>query len=317
MDVNTILISTGALGGLGAAAAALLAGASRVLRVEEDPRVQQVTDALPGANCGGCGFPGCSGFAAAVVAGKAEPTLCAPGGAQIAQTVGDILGIVVEAKARQVARLRCHGGRERSFARASYIGMVSCKAVILLVPAGTKKCPQACEGLGDCVVACVFDAIRITDEMLPVIDEDKCTGCGKCVNDCPKAALMLHPYPERLSVGCGNQVAPKLVRKVCQVGCLHCKLCVRTCPYDALAWEGNLPHRVDGKCRMCGLCLDVCKTKVMHFAPGFEASPEVKEEARRLGAERKAAEAAKKAAQRGKAKSGPDNATANPSGGTA
>lgn len=310
MDWNTILISTGTLGGIGAAAAALLAGASRVLRVEEDPRIEQVTEALPGANCGGCGFPGCAGFAEAVVAGKADPTLCAPGGAAIAQTIGDILGITVEAKQRQVARLRCQGSKDRAVVRVTYEGMTSCKAVSLLVPLGTKQCAKACEGLGDCVAVCVFDAIRMGDDGLPVVDEQACTGCGKCVTECPKSVLILHPYDEKLSVGCGNQVAPKLVRKVCEVGCLHCRVCVRTCPYDALQWEGNLPKRIDGKCKMCGLCVEACKTQVLHFASGFEVDPQAKEQAKRLLAERKAAEAAKKAAQRTKPKETKDPASA-------
>jgi len=296
VDPTTILIGSAALGGIGAVAAALLAGASRVFAVEEDPRVGQISEALPGANCGGCGHPGCSGFAAALVQGKADPTACAPGGSETARRIGEILGVAVAEKARQVARLRCNGGASRAFDRVRYSGLPSCKAVTLLVPGGSKKCPQACEGLGDCVEVCAFGAIAISAEKLPVIDEDKCTGCGKCVESCPKASLQMHPFNEKLSAACGNQVAPKLVRKVCEVGCLHCKLCVRTCPYEALTWENNLPKRVDGKCVMCGLCVDACRTKVMHMPPGFAPNPEVTEAAKKLQAERKAAAAAARAA---------------------
>lgn len=296
MDPTTILVSGAVLGGIGAVSAALLAGAAKAFAVEEDPRVGQLTDALPGANCGGCGYAGCAGFAAALAEGKADPTACAPGGAATAQKLGAILGVLVAEKARQVARLRCNGGAVRAFDRAAYTGMSSCKAVTLLIPGGSKKCPQACEGLGDCVAVCAFGAITLSAEKLPVIDEGKCTGCGKCVEICPKVALQLHPFNEKLSAACGNQIAPKLVRKVCEVGCLHCKLCVRTCPYEALVWENNLPKRVDGKCVMCGLCVDACRTKVMHLAPGIVPNPEVREAAKKLQAERKAAAAAAKPA---------------------
>ena len=310
MDLHTILISGAALGGIGAVSAALLAGAARVFAVEEDPRLGQLTDALPGANCGGCGYPGCAGFAAALAQGKADPTACAPGGAETARKIGQVLGVAVAEKARQVARLRCNGGATRAFDRVTYSGMTSCKAVGLLIPGGSKRCPQACEGLGDCVEVCAFGALSMSADKLPVIDEERCTGCGKCVEICPKVALQMHPFHEKLSVACGNQVAPKLVRKVCEVGCLHCKLCVRTCPYEALTWENNLPQRLDGKCLMCGLCVDACRTKVMHLPPGFEPRPEVKQEAKRLQAERKAAAAAAAAQAKARAEPAPAGAPA-------
>ncbi len=305
MDLTTILVSAASLGGIGAGAAGLLAIASRFFRVEEDTKVVAITEALPGANCGGCGFAGCAGYAAAVAAGKAEPNACTPGGAETARKIGEILGVAVSTKERAVARLHCQGGIGIAAKRIEYLGYESCKSLTLLVPGGSKICPQGCEGLGDCVAACAFGAIKIGEKRLPVIDEEKCTGCGKCVAACPKRVLHMEAQSQKLVMGCSTKLAAKLVRKACTTGCLQCKACIRACPYDALIWDG-LPKRIDEKCKACGLCVEACKPQSLLLLR--EPDPAVKEEAKRLIAERKAA--AKPAAPAAEAK--PEEPEAQP-----
>jgi Na+-translocating ferredoxin:NAD+ oxidoreductase subunit B len=305
MDASLVLISSAALGTMGAAAAAALGVASRVFKVEEDPRIGALLEILPGANCGGCGYPGCSGFAAALVAGKVDPTACAPGGNELARKAGELLGIEVEEKAKMVARLRCSGGAGVCSNKFVYHGYTSCKAVVLLQQSGQKTCPYGCEGLGDCVTACAFGAMVMGADNLPIIDEEKCTGCKKCVEVCPKDVLAMEPYDSPAMLACSTHLPAKQVRAACSAGCIGCRICVRACPYDALRMEGNLPVRDWERCHLCGLCMDACKPGSMVFARGFTPDPEVRAEAERLAEEKKAAEAARKAAAKAAASKPP------------
>jgi Na+-translocating ferredoxin:NAD+ oxidoreductase subunit B len=296
MDPTIIMVSGAALGVVGGAAAAILAGASRAFRVQEDPRVSELITILPGANCGGCGYPGCAGFAAALAAGTAAPEACAPGGPEVTREIGRILGVEVQVQERMVARLICRGSEEHCRSKFSYEGISSCKAVSLMNRAGSKSCPFACEGLGDCVRVCSFGAMVMGPDGLPLIDEEKCTGCGKCVTACSKNVLRMERFDRFVFLGCRTQVAPKFMKTSCTTGCLGCRQCVRVCPYDALDWDGRLPHYKDDKCVSCGLCADVCKPGTILLARGLAPDPAVRAEAERLVAERKAAEAARKAA---------------------
>ncbi len=296
IDAQILIISAASLGSLGVASAALLAGASKVFHVEQDPRVDALVAILPGANCGGCGFPGCGGFAQALVEGKGDLTACSPGGSDVAKQIGAVLGQEVADRVRAVVRLRCSGRLQAAPARVEYRGVDSCRALLLLAPGGGKACPRGCEGLGDCVRVCLFDAIRMGEDGLPVIDEEKCTACGQCVTACPKGLIAIEPYDATVFVACSTDLKPKDARKACQTACLACRLCVRTCPYDALAWDGRRPARIDDKCVGCGLCIEACKQGVLIHARGALPDPQVRAEAEQLLAARKAAEEAKKAA---------------------
>lgn len=298
MDPTIILISGAALGTVGGAAAAMLASASRLFHVQEDPRISQLTEILPGANCGGCGYPGCAGFAAGLVAGKADPLACAPGGAETARRIGEMLGLEVAVKERMVARLLCRGGEEICLRTFDYQGLTSCKAVSLMSQTGSKGCPRACDGLGDCVRVCAFGAMAMGPDNLPQIDEEKCTGCGLCVAACPKNVLTMEPHDRFVFRACHTNLAPRLMRSTCAVGCNSCKMCIRACPYDALEFDGRLPQYIDERCVNCGLCVDACKPGTLIYARGLAPDPVVRAEAERLAAERKEAEAAKKAAAR-------------------
>lgn len=294
MDINAILIGSGALGSLGAVAAGVLAVASRAFRVDEDPRIGQVAEILPGANCGGCGFPGCSGFAKAIVEGRADPAGCAPGGNELAKAIAAILGVEVTERVRLIARVRCGGTPAACGSRFVYKGVSSCKGASLLSEGGIKNCPYGCDGLGDCVAACPFDAIHMGPDRLPIVDIEKCTGCNKCVVACPKQVIALEAHVGRAVLHCHTRLPAKDVRKTCTVGCIACKACVRACPYDALDWDQNLPVFDYAKCRSCGLCIDACKPGCIVALQPID--PAAREEGQRLAAERKAAEAAKKAA---------------------
>ena len=239
-----VLTGVGALGGLSAVLAALLVAASRLLRVDEDPRIDRVEEMLPGANCGACGHPGCRAFAEALVAGAASPAGCTVGEPEAHARIAEWLGVAVGAATKRVARLACAGGSHVARMRAHYEGMQSCRAAAL-VAGGGKACFWGCLGLGDCEAACDFDAISMDRHGLPHVDEAKCTACGDCVEVCPKDLFSLHPADDRLFVACASHGAGDELLEDCQVACTACGRCA----LDGARWitmEGNLPVIASG-----------------------------------------------------------------------
>jgi electron transport complex protein RnfB len=214
------------LGGLGLVAGTLLIVAFKFIAPPIDERIEKITEALPGANCGGCGFPGCAGFAEAIVKGNAELTSCAPGGGECVKNIASILGVEAVDVEPKVAVVQCAGDRDKAVEKFHYLGVQTCAAASLLA-GGPKLCPDGCMGYGDCVRACVFDAVRITPGMLAVVDRDKCTGCGKCVDACPKHVIKLVPKFQQVHVLCSTRLGAKEVKKFCSVGCTGCKLCTK------------------------------------------------------------------------------------------
>jgi len=182
---------------LGLVAAALLAVASKVFYVWEDPRIAEVEYVLAGANCGGCGYPGCSACAAAIVAGKAPLDACMVGGNECAQAVGGVMGMEVELKEPEVASPHSCG-RVRAVDKYVYEGAEDCRAQMLLHE-GNKECPFSCLGLGSCVKVCQFDAIKMGSNGVPVVNMDKCRACGKCMEVCPRGAIYVLRNSERAS----------------------------------------------------------------------------------------------------------------------
>jgi len=239
MILPSALIS---LGALGLAFGLLLALAAKVFYVDVDPRIGEVDDALPGAQCGACGQPGCSAYAEAVVNGTVEPTLCMPGGSAVAAAIASILGMEVGEFTPMTAAVRCKGGRREAKQRAEYVGIQDCSAAEIIT-GGAKACTYGCLGYGSCVKACPFDAMAMSDNGLPVVFEDKCTGCGSCVAPCPRGIMELIPRTQPLYLGCVSQEKGKEVRQVCSVGCIGCKACTRpkTTPSGLLKMDGNLP----------------------------------------------------------------------------
>lgn len=296
MDVQAIMIGSGALAGVGAISAVVLAVASRVFKVDEDPRIEAINEILPAANCGGCGYPGCAGFAKAIVEGITDPAGCAPGGNELAHKIAEILGVEVQERVKMVARVRCSGTKEHCGDRFIYEGVSSCKGASLLSDGGIKSCPYGCDGLGDCVAVCPFDAIHMGPDRIPIVDLVKCTACGKCVEACPKDVIALEAHVGQVILHCHTRQSAKDVRATCTIGCIACKACVKACPYDALGWDINLPVFDYEKCRSCGLCIDACKPGCIQTFK--EIDPEVKAVATELLEVKKAEEAAKRAAAR-------------------
>jgi len=264
-ELSPILTSPLSVGSLGILFGAGLAYASRKFAVEVDPRVQKLVEALPGANCGGCGYPGCQGFAQALVKGEASPSDCAPGGNALAQRCAEILGIEVEAKEPVVAVVHCGGDCDKVGNRFEYIGLEDCRAATL-VQGGPKECSYGCLGLGSCVRACPFDAIFMAANGLPVVIAEKCTGCGNCVEACPKDLISLAPVSKKVHVLCRSRDKGAIVRKLCKVGCIGCQMCNKICPVGkekedkAIIVTDNLAEINYEKCISCGLCASKCPT---------------------------------------------------------
>jgi Na+-translocating ferredoxin:NAD+ oxidoreductase RNF subunit RnfB len=236
----TILVSLLALGGLTLVLAVMLILANRKLYVYEDPRIDRVEEMLPHANCGACGFPGCRPFAEALVAGKVAPAKCTVNTEEGRELIARYLGVDAGQDDRRVARLACAGGTNVARNRASYKGVATCQGASL-VSGGGKGCFWGCLGFGDCERSCDFDAISMTVHSLPVVDENKCTACGDCVEICPKDLFSLVPENNRLWVACKNLEAGEEVLEDCEVGCTACGKCAMDAPGNLIVMKNNLP----------------------------------------------------------------------------
>jgi Na+-translocating ferredoxin:NAD+ oxidoreductase RNF subunit RnfB len=235
----TLLTAVAALGGLTFILATLLILASRVLHVEEDPRLDIVEDLLPHSNCGACGYPGCRGFAEALVAGSVQPAGCTVGSSEEQKRIADLLGVAVGEAAKVVARLACAGGNNVARRRAVYRGFESCVAASH-VAGGGKDCYWGCLGFGDCERVCDFDAIVMDEHSLPRVIEDACTACGDCVEVCPKDLFSLQNADNRLWVRCKNEELGDFVLAACEVACTACGRCAVDAP-TAVSMVNNLP----------------------------------------------------------------------------
>ncbi len=254
-----MLYAIGILMILGFLFGAGLAFASRVLAVKRDERIEMIEEALPGVNCGACGFGGCSGFAEAAVRGDASPGGCPVGGLEVAQEIARILGQEIETSdAREVAIVRCRGTSEAAAERFEYVGEPDCDAAHA-VAGGHKVCEYGCLGLGNCVRVCPFDAIFMGDDGLPLVDEEKCTACGNCVEACPRDIIALMPEGLPVYVMCVSHDGPRESRKACKNACIACGLCVRKFP-DSYTLEDNLARIDYENCEGCEGAIEVCPT---------------------------------------------------------
>ena len=282
MILTTVIV----LAAIGAIGALVLFLAAKKFEVKEDPRIGLVAEVLPQANCGGCGFPGCSGFAnACVKAESLEGLLCPVGGAAVMGQIADILGMAAAAQDPKIAVVRCNGNCDVRPRTNLYDGASSC-AVAASLYSGDTGCSFGCLGLGDCVDACGFDAIRINPTtLLPEVVEDACTACGACVKACPKSIIELRkkgPKSRRIFVSCVNKDKGGVAKKACSNACIGCSLCLKQCQFEAITIENNLSYIDHTKCRMCRKCVEVCPTNAIHelnFPPKKKVEPAVATEA--------------------------------------
>ena len=223
----TLLIAIATMGGLGFIFAGDLAIADKKLRVVEDPKIALVNDALPAANCGGCGYAGCYDFAVKVVAGEASVTGCPVGGDETAQQLADIMGVDAGSSVKMLPVILCRGGNSEGVKKmAEYYGPLSCSAMDI-VSGGDKLCYHGCLAGGDCVEACPFDAMVMNDNGLPEVIEDLCTGCANCEKACPRDVIEMHPSDREVFVLCKSHDDPKKSKEVCSVSCMGCGICAR------------------------------------------------------------------------------------------
>lgn len=257
MDLALIGKAALGLGVMGAVAGVMLSIAARRFHVEVDPRVEAVSSVLPGANCGACGMPSCFAMAEAMVAGEKEPTACTAGGQGIADEIAGILGVDACAVEETVSARHCGGGKDAARAH-EYVGLMTCAAAARLA-GGPLACPAGCMGFGDCVRACVFDAIAMDDRGLPVVDLERCTGCEACVSACPRESLLsMVPGDAPVVVRCASHDKANVKRSYCPASCIACKKCEKECAYDAIHVVEFVAVVDYEKCTGCGECVAVC-----------------------------------------------------------
>lgn len=264
---------------IGAAAAIILYFVAQKFKVYEDPRIDEVEEALPAANCGGCGFPGCRNFAETLVKTDTwDDLFCPVGGNETMSKAASILGREAIEQAPKVAVVRCNGTPEFRPRVTKYDGAPTC-AIAHSLYSGEGGCPFGCLGLADCVVVCDFDAIHmdpLTD--LPVVVDDKCTACGACVEACPRDIIELrkkNKKDRKIFVSCINEEKGAVAKKNCSVACIGCSKCFKVCKYDAITMENNKAFIDSEKCVLCRKCVPECPTNAileLHFPP-----PRIKE----------------------------------------
>lgn len=282
--MNSFLIIIAIMALVGIFFGLVLAFANKKLAMEMNPLIHVVEDILPKGQCGACGFPGCQAYAEAVVLDQdVSPSLCIPGKKAVAEQVAKLTGKVAEDIEPRVARVKCSEPIGIAKKKYLYQGITDCLAASML-QSGPRECIYGCVGLGNCVRACIFDAIELSDQGHPVVDEEKCTGCGQCAAACPKELIDMVPQGYHVGVFCNSQDRGPKVRQVCKVACFGCGICAKNCPHEAIKMQNNLPVVDDSICmEKCveALCIAKCPTKAIRLTVGIPPGEEAEEEVER------------------------------------
>jgi electron transport complex protein RnfB len=262
MSISAVIIAAAVVAGTGLVIGLFLGFAATKFYVPVDEREEKILDALPGNNCGGCGYPGCSGLAAAIAKGEAPVNQCPVGGAPVADVIAGIMGTTVGETEKKVAYVNCSGTADRAKEQYVYSGEMSCKMASLAPGGGSKACAYGCLGYGDCVDVCEFNALHIVNG-IAWVDKETCVACGKCVQECPRHLIDLVPYKQKYFVACSSQEKGRDVMKVCDIGCIACHKCEKVCHFDAIHVENNIAKIDYEKCKNCGLCAKECPKHVI------------------------------------------------------
>lgn len=259
-----------AIGGMGLIFGALLSIAAKIFAVEKDERIPLITECLPGANCGGCGFAGCSAAAEAIVKGEAQVNCCPVGGNEAAEKIAEIMGVVAEKTERMTAFVMCSGSSDAAKTKYDNNECIDCHTAARL-GGGLKECSFACLGLGSCVKKCMYGALSI-ENGVAVVDREKCTNCGACMKECPKNIIKRVPYSVKAVVACSSKDKGKDTRNACDAGCIGCGICAKNCEAQAITVVDNCAVIDYAKCTGCGLCQEKCPRAAIKI---FGQKPEV------------------------------------------
>ena len=298
--ITNVIYAVLVLGVIAVVFGLILSVAAKAFEVKVDERLPKIQACLAGANCGGCGYPGCAGCAEAILAGKAPVTACAPAGAEGAAKIAEIMGMEAPSGEKQVAHVLCNGG-EASVKNFEYVGLHDCVAATK-VAGGPTACSFGCMGFGTCVAACQFDAIHINEQGVAEVDKEKCTNCGACMKACPRGLITSVPASKKVHVACANQDKGKAAMSVCGNSCIGCGLCEKECKKDAIHVVNGVAVIDYDKCVGCKLCTKVCPRDAI--LPKATAEEKEKYKAIKKAQAEKAA-AAKKAAEEAAAASAP------------
>ncbi|MDD6264925.1 MAG: RnfABCDGE type electron transport complex subunit B [Clostridia bacterium] len=264
MGIKEIMLAFVSFAVMGGILGVILAFAGKKFAVKTDERVEEIKNLLPGANCGGCGYAGCSALAEAIVKGEANPNSCTGTDPSVNKKIASIMGVELDHRVRMRAQVMCSGTFNHSKIKYKYEGIDDCIAAARL-GGGLKECPNACIGLGTCTQYCKFGAISVKNGVA-VVDYHKCVGCGVCVTHCPKSVIHLVPYDSKHWVGCSSKDKGASVRKYCDVGCFGCSLCQKNCETGAITVNSNVASIDYEKCNGCDKCVDVCPRHIIWSA---------------------------------------------------
>lgn len=262
MDIMGILTAAAVVGIVGIFIGLFLGIAGMVFKVDVDEKEEAVLGVLPGNNCGGCGYAGCSGLAAAIAKGEAPVNACPVGGEPVSGEIARIMGVEADESKKMVAFVHCQGDCEKTHQDYEYVGIEDCGMLSFVPNGGPKSCNYGCLGYGSCVKACPFDAIHVVNGVA-VVDKEACKACGKCVAVCPKQLISLIPYDAPYAVACSSGDKGPVTMKACSSGCVGCGICAKVCPSGAVVVE-NFKAVIDPeKCTGCGTCAEKCPKKAI------------------------------------------------------